>query len=184
MAVVAEPGRAGFGELGHLGELCAVLAFRDRREKADWNLGLHPGGVGERSEHRSRVHDRFRIRHRQERAVAARRRSRGTARDRLLVLPPGRAEMDVWVDERRREHETLGVDHPVAVRRQTRPELGDRARVDADVQHRVEAFRSVDHARLADDEILLALLAEQHYAAPISCRAAAWTPTGPWVSRS
>ena len=81
--------------------------------------------------------------------------------------------MDVRVDKGRRQHEPLPVDDPVGVRLQVGAELRDRATVDADVEHRVHALGGVDHARPADDEIVAALLAEEHHAAPISCRAAA-----------
>ena len=92
--------------------------------------------------------------------------------------------MDVRVDERRREHEPAGFDDPVGVRLQIRSELRDHAAVDADVERGIDILGGIDHARAANDEIVAALLAEQHHAAPISCRAPAWTPVGPCVSRS
>ena len=92
--------------------------------------------------------------------------------------------MHVRVDERRRKQEAVAVDHAMLVRLEVRPELRDDTPVDADVQDRINPFGRVDHARAADDQVLLARLPEQHHAAPISCRAAAWTPAGPWVSRS
>jgi hypothetical protein len=90
----------------------------------------------------------------------------------------------VRIDERGREHEALAVDDAVPVRVDARPEPCDRPRVDADVEDSVEALAGVEDARTADEEALLAPLAEQHHAAPISCRAPASTPAGPWVSRS
>ena len=88
------------------------------------------------------------------------------------------------VDERRRKQEAVAVDHAMLVRLEVRPELGDDTRVDANVKDTVDALAWIDHARAADDQVLLARLPEQHHAAPISCRAAAWTAAGPWVSRS
>jgi hypothetical protein len=109
---------------------------------------------------------------------------RASSRDGLLVLSAGRAQVDVRIDECGREYEALPVDDAVRVRLEVRPQLGDRAALDADVEHHVHARSRVEHVRTADDEIVAALLAEQHHAAPISCRAAAWTPAGPCVSRS
>ena len=92
--------------------------------------------------------------------------------------------MDVRVDERRREHEPLTVDDAVGIRLEGGAELRDRAAVDADVENGIDPRGVVDHVRAADYEVIAALLAEQHHAAPISCTAAAWTPAGPCVSRS
>src|SRR5262249_60934256 len=101
-----------------------------------------------------------------------------------LARAPRRPQVEVRVDDRRGEPEALAVDHAMLVRREVRAELRDDARVDPDIQKRVDPLGRVDYARAADDEILVACLSEQHHAAPISCRAAAWTPAGPWVSRS
>ena len=181
-AVVREPGRAGVGELGHLGELLAQLALRDRGEEPDGNLGLLSGRLDQRAEHGGRVDDRLGVRHREDRAVAAGGGGSRAARDRLLVLAAGSAQVDVRVDERGREHETAPLDDTVAVRVHVQADLGDHAPVHADVQQLVDSQRRVDHAGAADDEVVLAALAEQHHAT--SSATWATTSTGPRVSRS
>ena len=60
------------------------------------------------------------------------------------------------VDERRREHEPGRLDHAVSVRVEVGAELRDRAAVDADVEHRVDAGGGVEDARAADDEVVAA----------------------------
>ena len=85
-AVVGEPGGPGVGELGHLGQLLAAQALRDRRHEADGHHRLLPRRFDQRAEHGGRVDDRIGVRHRQDGAVAAGRCRRGAARDRLLVL--------------------------------------------------------------------------------------------------
>ena len=69
----------------------AGLALRDRGEEADRHLRVGLGLLGERAEHGGRVDDRVGVRHRQDRAVAARRGGRGAGGDRLLVLAAGRS---------------------------------------------------------------------------------------------
>jgi hypothetical protein len=93
--------------------------------------------------------------------------------------------MDVGIEEPRREHEAVGLDHPVPVRTQARSELRDRAAVDADVQDRVHALALIDDAGAADDEVVLGSMPcveEGHHAT--SWSASTLTPTGPLVSRS
>ena len=60
---------------------------------------------------------------------------------------------------------------------------GDHALVDPDVEHRVHALDRVEHARAANDQVVLApVLAVEHQAT--SSGSAASTGTGPVVSRS
>ncbi len=165
-AVVREPGRAGVGELGHLGELLAQLALGDRGEEADGNLGLLARRLDQRAEHGGRIDDRLGVRHREDRAVAARRGGGCPARDRLLVLAAGGAQVDVRVDECGREHETAPLDDTVAVRVHVQPDLGDHAPVHAHVQQLVDPERRVDHPRAADDQVISALPPEQHTPTP------------------
>ena len=103
-AVVGERGRAGVGELAHLGQLLAVEALRDRGHEAGRDERLAARGLDERAEHGGRVDDRIGVRHREDRAVAARGGRGGAARDRLLVLAARRAQVHVRVDEGGREH--------------------------------------------------------------------------------
>jgi hypothetical protein len=70
--VIAESRRAALGELDHLGELGPVLALADRCEESHRDLGVALCTLDERPEHRSRVDCRLRVRHGEDRAVAAR----------------------------------------------------------------------------------------------------------------
>ena len=80
-------------------------ALRDRRHEA----GRDDASSRARSTSELRtdadVDDRVGVRHRQDRAVAAGGGRRGAGRDRLLVLAARGAQVDVRVDERRREDE-------------------------------------------------------------------------------
>ena len=141
-------------------------------------------GLDERAERRGRVDDRIGVRHREDRAVAARRRGGGAARDRLLVLAARRAQVHVRIDEGGREHETRRRRRPGArSRRRVSRDCGDHAVVDADVERRVDALGGIEHARAAKDDVRRLLLARpEHHAT--SAAASARTPTGPPVSTS
>ena len=139
--------------------------------------------LDERAERRRGVDDGIGVRHREDRAVAAGRRGGRAARDRLLVLTAGRAQVDVRVDEGRREHEPVRLDGPVLVCVDPLRDLGDRAAVDPHLEPRVDPFGGIEHAGAADDEIRTGKFAlPQHHAT--SAAASACTPTGPPVSTS
>jgi hypothetical protein len=181
--VVREPGRARLGELDHLGQLLPGLGLRDRGEEADRHLGLGAGPLDERAEHGGRVDDGVGVRHREDGAEAARGGRARAGTDVFLVLAAGRAQVHVRVDERRREHEARRVDQAVAVRVEPDADLRHHAAVHADVDHRVDALAGIDHARAADDDVVLgAVRADEHHAT--SWISATLTPTGPCVSRS
>ena len=93
------------GELGHLGQLLAAKALRDRRHEAGRDRRLVAGLLDQGAEHGRRVDDGIRVRHREDGAVATRRGRGRAGGDRLLVLAAGDAEVNVRVDEGRREHE-------------------------------------------------------------------------------
>ena len=182
-AVVGEGDRSRVGELAHLGQLLPALPARDGGEEADRYLGLAARGLDESAERGRGVDDRVGVRHREDRAVAAGRRGRRAARDRLLVLAAGRAQVDVRVDEGRREHEPVRLDDAVPVRVHLLRDLGDRPAVDPHLEPRVDPLGGIEHAGAADDEIRAReLLLPEHHAT--SAAASAWTPTGPPVSTS
>ena len=167
----------------HLGQLGPGLALRDRAEEPDRDLRLDPRALDERAEDGGRVDDRIGVRHGEDGAVAA---GRGRARPRaeiLLVLAAGRAQVNVRIDERGREHEPFGLDDAMAVRRQVGAQLGDRAAVDADVDDGVEPLAGIEHAGAAHDQVFLGTVGrDEHHAT--SWISATLTPTGPCVSRS
>ena len=106
-AVVRECRGAGGGELGHLRQLVAQLALADRRHEARRHDRLVARTLDESAEDGRRVDDRLGVRHRQDRAVPPAAAASVPERDRLLVLATGRSQVDVRVDEGRREHEPV-----------------------------------------------------------------------------
>ena len=113
----------------------------------------------------------------------------GTGDDRFLVLATRRTKVDVRVDEPRGEQEPRTVDHTMAVDVEPLAERRDRAAVDPDVEHLVDALCRVEHARAAHHEVIAAAAADQDRG-PASVEPAHATPTavstatGPVVSRS
>src|SRR3954465_4428030 len=95
----ATPGGPLAARLGDRGEPPPGGAARDRRHEADRDPRVARGGVAQRAQHRGGVDDRVRVRHRDDRAVAARGRRAGAGVDVLLVLLAGHAQVDVRVDE-------------------------------------------------------------------------------------
>jgi hypothetical protein len=175
VAVVGEPGRARLCELDHLGELAPLLALADRGEEPDRHLCLGSRPLDERAEHGGRVHGRIGVRHGEDRAVPARSRGARAGDEVLLVLPPGGAEVDVGIDERRREY--------LAVASRRRLQACDHALLDSDGQGLVDAFRGVDDPHGLEGHIVLAaVLGEQNHAT--SSISATLTSTGPCVRRS
>ena len=155
------------------------------REEADRDLRVSSRLLGQRAEDCGRVDDRLRVRHREDRAVAACRGRLRAAGDRLLVLAPWSAEVNVRVDEGRRQHEPGSVEHAVPVDGEARAQLGDRAAVDLHVDLRVDALGRIEHAGAADDEALLRCVLDEeprHHAT--STGSSALTAAGPVVSRS
>ena len=74
--------------------------------------------------------------------------------DVLLVLVAGCAQVDVRVDEARQEHEAVGLDRLELCAVEVRPDLGDHALVDADVERvTVEPRCRVDDAGAGDQEV-------------------------------
>ena len=180
LAVVGEGGCAGVGQLAHLGELRAFEPHRDRAHEADRDLGLVLGARPEAAQDLGRVDDGVGVRHREDRAVAARRGRGGSRGDRLLVLAARGAEMDVRVDERRREHEARAVDDAVAVDVEAGADRGDRAAVDADVDDLVDAFGRIEDAGAADDEVVGAVASDEDAVLVMRSPRRSRPRPGPW----
>ncbi len=104
-AVVREARGAALGQLDHLRKLAPVLALRDRGEEPDRHPRVHPRSLDQRPEDGGRVDDGLGVRHRQDRAEPAGGGGLRPRGDVLLVLAPGRPQMDVGIDERGRQHE-------------------------------------------------------------------------------
>ena len=123
-AVVGEhphPGDTG-GHRAHLGELLAGQADRDRSDRVDVDqadlLPAPPHVVGDHH----RVRHRVRVRHRENRRVAAECRGGGTGFDGLGVLAARFAQVRVQVDEARQQDLSRAVDH-LGVGVHARPDL-------------------------------------------------------------
>ena len=89
----------------------------------------------------------------------------------------------MWIDERGREQQAVGVNHAVGVGLEVRAECRDDAVVDADVGNRVDALCPIEDACTADDQVLAGrVLGEQHHAT--STGSPTGTGTGAPTSRS
>ena len=152
-AVVGKARRAARREVAHLGERFARAVHADRREKARLDHGHLAGTIKRRLKRGARVDRRRRVRHRQDRRVAARRaggRARGAV---LLVLLARHAQMHVRVDEARQDGtaravddaRTLGALHAVA-------DLCDHAVDDQQLGRHVEALDRIEQAGAGDDD--------------------------------
>src|SRR5207344_566953 len=156
-AVVREGGRPRGSEVRHLRELLPELALADRGHEAGGHESSRAGLLDERPENRSRVDDRIGVRHREDRAVPARRRCSRARANRLLVLAARRAQVDVWVDERRRDHERP---------RARRLDGGDHAIRYGDAQRLVDSLRRRDDAAREARGIAAPVAREERHATP------------------
>ena len=94
-----KPSAPSAPQLGHLGQLLALQAARDRGEEADGHARLARGGVAQRAQQRRGVEHGVGVGHRDHRGEAAGGRGARAAREILLVLLPGRAQVHVRVEE-------------------------------------------------------------------------------------
>ena len=155
-AIVGEADRPGVGQLGHLGQLLAALAAGDRGQEPGGDPSLRSGALAKRLEHRRRVDDGVRVRHREYLAVAAGRGGPGAGVDVLLVLPARRAQVHVGVDECRDRDEALGIHQLGAVwrlQRARRAQLRHLAVPDQKVGRCIERSPRVERARGADEHV-------------------------------
>ena len=151
--VVAEAHGAGLRQLPHLGQLGSRLSLRDRGQEAHRHLRLGLRRLDLATRAPRRVQDGIGVRHREDRAIATGGGGLGARGDRLLVLAARRPEVDVRVDERRREQQSLSLDDSMGVRVEAGPELGDRAAVDADVEDGVDLRARIEDTGAADDQV-------------------------------
>ena len=156
MTVVGERDDPERGKLRHLCELLARKPLRDPRHEAHRDARLLARPFDERSEDGSVVDGGIRVRHRHYRAVPAGGGSGRARRQGLLVLAAGRAEMDVRIDEGRRD------DEPVrrALRRRQR---GDHTVLDRDVELRVHPGGRIDDMDASQlERVARVVTTEQH----------------------
>ncbi len=162
LPVVGERGRTCGREVGHLTQLLPILALADRGHEARRHDGIHAGSLDQGAEHRRRVDDRLRVRHREDRAVPAGCGGLGSREERLLVLAAGGAEVDVRVDERRSDDEST---------RRRRLDGRDDPVRDGDAQAFVDPLRGSEHPALEGERIAAAVPREEHYATSAVTRA-------------
>ena len=156
LAVIGESERAGVAELGHLGELLAFQASRDRGQEPDGYLCLPRGGFDQRSEDRGIVDDGVGVGHGDHRAEAAGRRGGRAGLEVLLVLLAGRAQVHVRVDEPGKRMHALGVDGVAVLGRlegSGLAELGDVPVLDEDVVRLVEPGARIEHVGAGDQQL-------------------------------
>ena len=85
------------------------------------------------------------------------------------------------IDEGGRKQKSGAVDHTVAVGVEPLAKRRDRAAVDPDVEHRIDALGGIEHTRSTDDDVVGAAAADQdRHAIPTALS----TATGHVVSRS
>ena len=150
-AVVGEADRSGVAQLGHVGELLAAHAARDRGDEADWDGCVRLRALAEGLDRGRSVHRRLGVGHADDPAVAAGGGRAAARLDVLLVLAPGRAEVDVRVEERGHGEKPVGVDHLGAFAASAMPaagQLGDAAVADDDVVRGVDVGAGVEDARV------------------------------------
>ena len=184
IAVVAEAGGPGFGQLGLLGQLVAGLPHRDRGVEAHTDHRVQVALVEQRRQHRGGVDHRNRVGHGHDGHETARCGGEGAGGDRLQVLTPGGAQVNMGVDETGQRQQAGAVDLL-----QARRGAADHAVAHHQVAHLVDARRRVQHPGPADHQggLRPRSLGEPHRhqaaTAPIGYSAGSPPPEGP-ASRS
>ena len=154
-AVIAEADRAGLAQLGHLGQLLSTHVAGHGGEEADRDGGLSAGPLAQRADIRGGGDGRLCVGHREDPAVAARRRRAAAGLDVLLMLMARGAEVDVGIEEAREGVQALGLDDLGAVERHRagRRKLGDAAGADHHVVDALDPGRRIEHGRRPQDYV-------------------------------
>src|SRR5206468_5031808 len=92
----------------------------------------------------------FGVRHARHRRDPAGQRRGGAGRDRLVLLAPRLAQVDVHVDQARADDLARGVEGAVGPQVLLRPDPGDAVALDPQVGDLVEVLRRVDHPAVGD----------------------------------
>src|ERR1039458_7496345 len=155
LTVIREAERADLAQLGHLRQLLSLQPARDRSQKTNRNARFARRRVTQRAQQRGRAQHRIGVRHRDPRAEPAGGGGAGACFQVLLVLLPGRAQMDVRVEERRQQCAPARLDRfliPVLLERAWRPQLGDLAIAHTHVTPGVDALAGVEDVCLFEQE--------------------------------
>src|SRR5437763_736467 len=139
--------------LRQLGQLLAPEVLRHGPDRVDGDDALDPRLRQDVVGDGAVVVDGHGVGHAGGRGEASRRRRAGARRDRLLVLVPGFAQVDVDVDEARADDLAPGVHELGAGRRgEALADTLDLPVGDEDVLDGVDAVRGIDHAPVPDEE--------------------------------
>jgi hypothetical protein len=111
VAVVAEHAHARVDHLAHLGERLTGESFRDRADREHLTQSRRRREIADLVDDRGVIGHRLGVRHRGDGGVPTERRGARAGLDRLLVLEAGFAQVRVQVDEPRRHHRAVAVDH-------------------------------------------------------------------------
>ena len=160
-AVVREADRAGVAKLSHLGQHLTLHAAGDAGQEAGGHRRLLGGALPQRADVRRGVHRRLGVGHREDAAEAARGRRPGARPDVLLVLVPGRPQVDVGVEERREHCLALGVDQlAFACVDATRGgKFGDPAVANDDVMGAIDPRTGIEHRGATEHQVARGLSA-------------------------
>ena len=149
MTIVGDCDAAGGAQLGDVGELLAFLSARDRADRIHASEARFRGAAQDQLGDAGVIVHRRRIGHARDRGEAAGDRGRRAGGDRLLVLLPRLAQMDVHVDQAGTDHQPRRHVHDFAAIRQAdrqiAPDARDAIAVDEQIERAVEAGRRVDH---------------------------------------
>ena len=173
LAVVRESRSAVRGELGHLRQLLPALPLADRGHEADGDDRRLPRPLDQRAENGRGVDHGLRVRHREERAVPAGGGRLRPRADGLLVLAARSAQVDVRVDEGRRDHQRP---------RPPRLDRADDSFGDGDPKRFVNSLRRCENAALEGQRVRAPVSGDEHQAT--SARSRVGTGVGAAVNTS
>ena len=134
-------------------EFDAGARFRQRADRIDAGESGCLGAPQHVGNDRRRIERRFRVGHAGDRGETAGHGRRDTGGDRFLVRETGFAQVDVHVDEARRNDRAGGVDHPRICGVGVLRDLADEAVLDDDIANSVESVRRIDDPAAANDRL-------------------------------
>ena len=158
VSIVGDRDRARLDEAADFGHLLAGEAERGGGHGAHARPALSLPGPAPRlfpheADRGGVVERRIRVRHRPDRREAARRRGLRARADRLLVLGARFPQVDVHVDQPRRDDESLRLDAGDALRPRHAPlDRFDPSIPHEDVPHLVQLRRGIDHPAAGEKE--------------------------------
>ena len=156
LAVVGEADRPDLAQLAHLAQPPPGQSDADRCHEADRNAGVALRRHQHPAQKRRMVEHRVGVRHRHDRAIAARSGGPSAGLEILLMLLPGGSQVDVRVDKGREEMLALGLHYLGAGRclqARGRTDLRDLAVAHEHVVRSVDAGVRIDHVGAAQQQL-------------------------------